>query len=112
MNKRFFKLFNLTQEQAIALLDTPQSQTPEEDSRYIAASHLVNFSTEESIQALMRAVQQSDPDLENRIVRRKAVETLGRLQAGQAIPVIRDCLNDGDPYTVENAVWAIGEIGT
>jgi bilin biosynthesis protein len=60
----------------------------------------------------MRAVQQTDPVLENRIVRRKSVETLGRLQAVQALPVIRTCLADDDCYTVENAVWAIGEIGT
>jgi bilin biosynthesis protein len=112
MDKRFFSFFNLTEDQAIALLDTPQAQIGEEDSRYIAASHLINFSTDRSIAALMRAVQQTDPVLENRIVRRKSVETLGRLQAVQALPVIRTCLADDDCYTVENAVWAIGEIGT
>lgn len=112
MDKRFFKLFNLTEDQAIALLDTPQDQISEDDSRYIAASHLVNFPTERSINALMRALQQTDPVLENRIVRRKSVETLGRLQAVQALPMIHTCLSDEDCYTVENAVWAIGEIGT
>ena len=40
------------------------------------------------------------------------METLGRLQATQALPVIRTCLADEDCYTVENAVWAIAEIGT
>lgn len=112
MDKRFFNLFNLTEEQAIALLDTPYDQVSEDDSRYIAASHLINFSSENSIQALMRAVQQTDPALENRIVRRKSVETLGRLEAKQALPIIRTCLADDDCYTVENAVWSIGEIGT
>ena len=112
MDKRFFSFFNLTEDQAIALLDTPQAEIGEEDSRYIAAAHLINFSTDRSIAALMRAVQQTDPVLENRIVRRKSVETLGRLQAVQALPVIRTCLADDDCYTVENAVWAIGEIGT
>ncbi len=112
MDKRFFSFFNLTEDQAIALLDTPQAEIGEEDSRYIAASHLINFSTDRSIAALMRAVEQTDPVLENRIVRRKSVETLGRLQAVQALPVIRTCLADDDCYTVENAVWAIGEIGT
>jgi bilin biosynthesis protein len=113
MDKRFFNIFNLTEEQAIAILDTPQSQiVDEEDSRYIAASHLVNFPTEASIQALIRAVEQTEPSLDNRIVRRKSVETLGRLQASQALPVLRDCLADEDCYTVENAVWAIAEIGT
>lgn len=112
MDKRFFNFFNLTEDQAIALLDTPQDQISEDDSRYIAASHLVNFPTERSIDALIRAVKQTNPVLENRIVRRKSVETLGRLQAVQALPVIHTCLGDEDCYTVENAVWAIGEIGT
>jgi bilin biosynthesis protein len=112
MDKRFFNLFNLTEDQAIALLDTPQDQIGEEDSRYIAASHLINFPTERAINALIRAVQQNDPALDNRIVRRKAVETLGRLEAVQALPVIHACLGDDDCYMVENAVWAIGEIGT
>ncbi|MEM9926139.1 MAG: HEAT repeat domain-containing protein [Cyanobacteria bacterium P01_D01_bin.50] len=112
MDKRFFNFFNLTEDRAIALLDTPQDELSEDDSRYIAASHLVNFPTEQSINALIRAVQQTDSALDNRIVRRKSIETLGRLQAEVAIPVIRDCLSDDDCYTVENAVWAIGEIGT
>lgn len=112
MDKRFFNIFNLTEDQAIAILDTPQDQVNEDDSRYIAASHLVNFPTERSINALMRAVQKTEPSLDNRIVRRKSVESLGRLQATQALPVIRTCLADEDCYTVENAVWAIAEIGT
>jgi bilin biosynthesis protein len=112
MDKRFFNFFNLTEAEAIAVLDTPQDQIGEADSRYIAASHLVNFPTEQAIAALMRAIQQNDPSLDNRIVRRKSVETLGRLEAKQALPMIRTCLTDEDCYTVENAVWAIGEIGT
>jgi bilin biosynthesis protein len=112
MNKRFFNIFNLTEEEAIALLDTPQDRIGENDSRYIAASHLVNFKSDRAIEALMRAVQTTDATLDNRIVRRKSVETLGRLQAKQALSVIRTCLADEDCYTVENAVWAIGEIGT
>lgn len=113
MDKRFSNIFNLTEDEAIALLDTPQSQVGDEGSRYVAASHLVNFPTEQSIGALMRAVQcTDDPSLDNRIVRRKSVETLGRLQATQSLPIIDACLADEDCYTVENAVWAIGEIGT
>jgi bilin biosynthesis protein len=112
MDKRFFNLFNLTEEQAIAILDTPQDQLSENDSRYIAASHLINFPTEQSINALIRAIQQTDSSLDNRIVRRKSVESLGRLGAATALPIIHTCLFDEDCYTVENAVWAIGEIGT
>ena len=112
MDKRFYSFFNLTEEQAIAILDTPQAEISEDDSRYIAASHLVNFNTEKSIAALMRVVKQAADDLDSRIVRRKAVETLGRLQAKDFLEIAGDCLADLDCYTVENAVWAIGEIGT
>ncbi|MEO0538839.1 MAG: HEAT repeat domain-containing protein [Cyanobacteria bacterium P01_A01_bin.123] len=112
MDKRFFNLFNLTEDQAIAVLDTPHDQLDQKDSRYIAASHLVNFPTERSIQALLRAVALTEPELSNRIVRRKSIETLGRLKAKQALPVIQACLTDDDRFTVENTVWAIGEIGT
>jgi bilin biosynthesis protein len=112
MNNRFANLFGLTEEQSIALLDTPLDQLAEDDSRYVAAAQLINFPSERSIQALMRAVQNTDPSLNNRITRRKSVESLGRLQAVVALPLIGTCLADDDTYMVENAVWAIGEIGT
>jgi bilin biosynthesis protein len=113
MDKRFFKMFGLTEEQAIAIIDTPLEQLEDASDKYIAVSHLINYPTEESIAALVRAIETSNPDeLDHRIVRRKAVESLGRLQAESALPVIRQCLKDDDIYTVENTVWAIGEIGT
>lgn len=112
MDKRFFKLFDLTEDQAIAILDTPLDQLGEQDSRYVAASHLVSFPTDKTIQALIRAVEQDKPGLQNRIARRKSIETLGKLQAAEAISSIRQCLTEDDRFTVENAVWAIGEIGT
>ncbi|MCC5614207.1 HEAT repeat domain-containing protein [Nostoc sp. CHAB 5836] len=113
MDKRFFKMFGLTEEEAIAIIDTPLEQLEDASDKYIAVSHLINFPTEQSIAALVRAIETSNPnELDHRIVRRKAVESLGRLQAESALPVIRQCLKDNDIYTVENTVWAIGEIGT
>ncbi|MEH2380786.1 MAG: HEAT repeat domain-containing protein [Nostoc sp.] len=113
MDKRFFKMFGLTEEQAIAIIDTPLEQLEDASDKYIAVSHLINYPTEQSIAALVRAIETSNPDeLDHRIVRRKAVESLGRLQAESTLPVIRQCLKDDDIYTVENTVWAIGEIGT
>ncbi|MEH2153575.1 HEAT repeat domain-containing protein [Nostoc sp.] len=113
MDKRFFKMFGLTEEEAIAIIDTPLEQLEDASDKYIAVSHLINFPTGQSIAALVRAIETSNPDeLDHRIVRRKAVESLGRLQAKSALPVIRQCLKDDDIYTVENTVWAIGEIGT
>lgn len=111
-NKRFFNIFNLTEAEAIELLDTPLDKLAEDESRYVAASHLINFPTEASIDALLRAIANDDDELDNRIVRRKSIETLGKLQAKPALPAIRKCLVEADCYTVENAVWAIGEIGT
>ncbi|MEM8808062.1 MAG: HEAT repeat domain-containing protein [Cyanobacteria bacterium P01_G01_bin.38] len=112
MDKRFLNLFALTEDEAIALLDTPLDQLAEDDSRYVAAAQLAAFSSEASIAALIRAVQNTEDVLDNRITRRKAIESLGKLQSKQALSVIRDCLADDDRYTVEVTVWAIGEIGT
>ncbi|MGB3508090.1 MAG: HEAT repeat domain-containing protein [Microcoleaceae cyanobacterium] len=113
MDKRFFNIFpGLTEEKAIALLEAPLEELEDKSDRYIAASHLVNFPTERSINALIKTLQNTNPVLEHKIARRKAIETLGRLNAVVALPVIRACLGDEDCYTVENAVWAIGEIGT
>ena len=112
MDNRFSGLFNLTEAQAIEILDGPADDSDEASSRYIAASHLVNFDSEAAIASLMRAVNNADDDLDNRIVRRKAVESLGRLKVKAALPVLKGCLEDSDNYLVENAAWSIGEIGT
>ncbi len=112
MDKRFSNIFNLTEDQAIALLKKPLDSDDGTSERYVGAAHLINFPTQRSIQALIEAIQDNDPALENRIARRKAVESLGRLKAVQALPVLKSCLTDEDALTVENAVWAIGEIGT
>ncbi|MGB3767944.1 MAG: HEAT repeat domain-containing protein [Phormidesmis sp.] len=112
MDTRFSRLFNLTEAQAIEILDAPANDSDEASNRYIAASHLVNFDSEAAIAALIRAVKNDNDDLDNRIVRRKAIEALGRLKVAAAVPVIDLCLTDEDSYLVENAAWALGEIGT
>ena len=112
MDNRFSNIFNLTEDQAIALLKKPLNTEDGTSERYVGAAHLINFPTQRSIDALIEAIGDLDPTLENRIARRKSVESLGRLKAVQALPTLTACLNDEDPLTVENAVWAIGEIGT
>ncbi len=112
MDNRFSRLFNLTEAQAIEILDGAADDSEEASGRYIAASHLVNFDTAAAAAALMRAAQNAAPDLDNRIVRRKAVESLGRLKVKASLSVIESCLTDEDSYLVENAAWALGEIGT
>ena len=112
MDNRFSNIFNLTEERAIALLKQPLNTEDGTSERYVGAAHLINFPTQRSIDALIEAIGDLDPALENRIARRKCVESLGRLKATQALPTLKTCLDDEDPLMVENAVWAIGEIGT
>ena len=112
MDNRFSNIFNLTEDQAIALLKKPLNTEDGTSERYVGAAHLINFPSDRSINALIEAIEDCDPALENRIARRKAVESLGRLKAVRALPTLKSCLADEDPLTVENAVWAIGEIGT
>jgi bilin biosynthesis protein len=112
-SQRFSNLFGLSETESIALLDTPETDLGEGQSRYVAASQLAFFNSEASIQALLRAINAHVPSLENKIARRKAIESLGKLKATAAVAAIAECLSEiDDTYTVENAVWAIGEIGT
>ena len=113
MDRRFFNMFpGLSEEKAIAILRTPLAELEDPSELYIAASHLINFPSEASIDALIDTIRNTNPEQAHHIARRKAIESLGRLKAKRAIPSIRTCLQDSDRYTVENAVWAIGEIGT
>lgn len=113
MDNRFAKMFNMTEDDAIALLKMPLEELQDKSERYVAASHLSNYDTQRSINALIETIQDDNPDMYHRIARRKAIESLGRLKAKVALPIIADCLQDSsDPYTIENAVWAIKDIGT
>jgi bilin biosynthesis protein len=96
----------LIEDQAIALLETPIADLADPSEKYIAVSHLSNFNTEKT--ALIHSIETTDVNnVDERIVRRKAVESLGRLKATSALEIICTCLQDDDKYTVENAVWAI-----
>jgi bilin biosynthesis protein len=110
MDNRFSNIFGLTEEQALATIDIPLEELKDKSDRYVAVAHLINFPTERSINTLIAVIEDRDPDMYHRISRRKAVESLGRLKATVALPIIRSCLQDEDIYTVENAVWTIGEL--
>ena len=113
MDNRFDRMFNLTEYNAIALLKKPLEELEDKSERYVAASHLSNYNTPQTIKALIETIQDDNPDMYHRIARRKAIESLGRIKAKDAVPVIAKCLQESsDPYTVENAVWAIKDIGT
>ena len=111
-DNRFANMFNLTEDEAIALLQKPLAELEDKSERYVAASHLSNFDTPKSIEALIATIEDDNPDMYHRIARRKAIESLGRLKAKTALPAIVGCLQESDSYTVENAVWAIKDIGT
>ncbi len=103
----------MSEERAIALLDTPLDQLSEDDSRYTAAAQLAFCPSDASIDALIRAIGNRDAGLDNRIARRKAIESLGKLKAKRGLDAIANCLSEtDDTYTIENSVWSIGEIGT
>jgi bilin biosynthesis protein len=113
MSNRFADLFNLSESQAIELLDKPIDQLGDDDFRYTAAAQLAFFPSEAAVNALIRAIHNQDESLNNRITRRKAIESLGKLKTKGAIEEIAACLSEtDDTYTIENSVWAIGEIGT
>ena len=108
---RFQNLFpGLSQAEALATLRKPLEELEDVSDRYLAAAHLVNFPDGETVAALMTCAADAHPAQAQRIARRKAVESLARLGARQALPVIQACLNSEDTYLVENAVWALAEL--
>ncbi len=108
---RFQNLFpGFSQAEALATLRKPLEELEDVSDRYLAAAHLVNFPDEQTIAALMTCAADGHPAQAQRIARRKAVESLARLGARQALPVIQDCLRNEDTYLVENAVWALAEL--
>ncbi|MEM9153595.1 MAG: HEAT repeat domain-containing protein [Cyanobacteria bacterium P01_F01_bin.33] len=113
MDNRFAYLFaGLSEDRAIALLEMSCDELEDPSERYVAASRMSNFPpSDRGIQALIAAVKNADDSLDNRIVRRKAVETLGRYKATTAREIIQACLTDDDSYLVENSAWALAEIG-
>ncbi|KKZ11765.1 MAG: hypothetical protein TQ37_06475 [Candidatus Synechococcus spongiarum 15L] len=108
---RFRNLFpGLSQVEALATLRKPLEELEDVSDRYLAAAHLVNFPDERTVAALMICAADCHPAQAQRIARRKAVESLARMGARQALPVIQSCLNSEDTYLVENAVWALAEL--
>lgn len=108
---RFQNLFpGLGQAEALATLRKPLEELEDVSDRYLAAAHLVNFPDEQTVAALTTCAADDHQAQAQRIARRKAVESLARLGARQALPVIQACLSSGDTYLVENAVWALAEL--
>lgn len=109
---RFFNIHpGLGKDEAISMLLRPLKDLDLESDRYTAAAHLINFPGEDTEAALMACLQDTDGAQAQRIARRKSVETLARLGCRRATAGIVDCLTSQDPYLVENAAWALGQLG-
>ncbi len=107
----FDNLPPLSQEEALELLATPVCELQLSSDYYKAAFHLMKYPGEKTEKALIDLVESTATDQAVIIARRKAVEGLARLGCVDAIPVIGSCLNSSDPYLVENAAWALKELG-
>lgn len=110
----------LDEDHAIEILDVPLGELQVVEDRFIAAERLKFFPSSQSTRALMRFVQRFDPakldtyGLEDRVSRRKAVESIGRhkgaFHVDEVVPFIAELLEDTDGLLIENAVWALGQI--
>jgi bilin biosynthesis protein len=77
----------------------------------MAAAQLLNFPGRQSEQALLQLLAEVDETQATQIAKRKAVEVLARLGCRDAIKSIGMCLISDDHYLVENAAWALHQLG-
>lgn len=111
----------MDEKMAIHILETPLGQLKNVEDRFIAAERLKFFPSEQSARALMLFVHQFDCScllnytLEDRVARRKAIESLGRQKGAflkqEVMNFLAECLQDCDANLVEATVWSLGEIG-
>lgn len=106
---------------AIQILDAPLGSLEARDDRFIAAERLKFYPSEKAVDAIIAFVRRFERGgmelyvLEDKVARRKAVESLGRHKGAfrreEVICLLRECLGDADGFMVEVAVWALAEIG-
>jgi len=101
----------LTQDEALRILGLPAEQLEASSDLYMAAAHMINYPGQRTEQALLRLLAESDDRQPMRLARRKAVEVLARLGCTDAVESIGSCLHSEDPYLVENAAWALQQLG-
>jgi len=101
----------LSHEEALRLLALPVDELDASSDRYMAAAHMLNFPGERSEQALLKILEDEDDAQPARLAKRKAVEVLARLGCKDAVASIGRCLLSEDHYLVENAAWALEQLG-
>lgn len=101
---------------AISLLDQPLGTLPAPEDRFIAAERLKFFPGVSTVAALLRYIRKAKDAtvLEDRVARRKCVESLGRfggdVVSEEVVETLTALLDEPDAYLVEVAVWALSEV--
>ena len=101
----------LDQEESLRILSLPVAELEASSDRYMAAAQLLNFPGRQSEQALLQLLVEVDETQATQLAKRKAVEVLARLGCRDAIKSIGKCLVSDDHYLVENAAWALHQLG-
>ena len=101
----------LDQAESLRILSLPVAELESSSDRYMAAAQLLNFPGWQSEQALLQLLADGDKTQATQLAKRKAVEVLARLGCRDAIQSIGKCLNSDDHYLVENAAWALHQLG-
>lgn len=101
----------LDQAESLRILSLPVAELESSSDRYMAAAQLLNFPGRQSEQALLVLLAEEDDTQATQLAKRKAVEVLARLGCKDAIKSIGKCLISDDHYLVENAAWALHQLG-
>tara|TARA_B100000085_G_scaffold60461_1_gene53232 strand:+ start:704 stop:1900 length:1197 start_codon:yes stop_codon:yes gene_type:complete len=113
MSERFDVLFaGLPEDKAIELLKTNPEELKNPVEKYTAATRLAACQSDESLEALIEAINLDQENLFNRITRRKVLEALGRRRDSRALPGLFSALTFEDEPSVINAVDSIAQIGS
>ena len=100
----------LSCDQARNILGLPIDLLESQSDLYMAAAHLINCPGVETEKVLIGLLERDSSEQAVLIAKRKAVDTLARLQCSSAIPAIGQCLFSPDTYLVENAAWALSQL--
>ncbi len=107
----FDNLPYLDKAEALKILSTPIEKLERSSDYYKAVFHLRKFPGAQTEKALLALLESSQGSQAVVIARRRAVESLADLGCINAIPAIGRCLLSDDPNLVENAAWALQELG-
>ena len=107
----FDNLPALSKKEALNILSKPIAELELSSDYYKAVFHLFKYPGSDTEKALLDLVKSKSKEHSIAIANRKAIEVLARLKCKKAIPTIGQCLKSSDTYLVENAVWALKELG-